>query len=147
MSVLQPRLGETWFSRHLYKIELSFFLCTFLVYMSIYSTNILSVGLSIRLQKGKRASLLMDVVILVEYVNTLIRCTIWVTAFSIVLFYCLSFYYSHLTFPVLNQTSLDSFPDFVSPTEFVLNNNATFVEFNRITMFNTIILYYSRYFP
>ncbi len=34
-------------------IELSFFLCTFFLYMSIYSTNILSVGLSVRLQKAK----------------------------------------------------------------------------------------------
>ncbi len=49
----------------IYKIELSFFVCTFLLYMSIYSTNILSIGLSGQATKGKRASLLMDVVILV----------------------------------------------------------------------------------
>ena len=36
--------------------------------MSIYSINILSVGLSGQATKGKRASLLMDVVILVLYI-------------------------------------------------------------------------------
>ncbi len=40
----------------------SHFLCTFLLYMSIYSTNILSVGLSVRLQKSFAT---MDVAILV----------------------------------------------------------------------------------
>ncbi len=34
-------------------MKLSFFVCTVLLYMSIYSTNILSVGLSVRLQKAK----------------------------------------------------------------------------------------------
>ncbi len=56
--------GETWFSRPLYKIELSFF-CAHSSYMSIYYTNTLSVGLS----KGKRSSLLMDVVILVYIID------------------------------------------------------------------------------
>ncbi len=51
-----------WFSRPLNKIELSFFACTFLLYLSIYSTNILAVG---QAPKGKRASLLTDVDILV----------------------------------------------------------------------------------
>ncbi len=40
------------FSWPLYKIELSFFVCAFHLYMTIYSTNILSVGLSVRLQKA-----------------------------------------------------------------------------------------------
>ncbi len=53
MSVCLSGFGETWFSRPLYKIELSFFVCTFLLYMNIYSTNILSVSLSVRLQKAK----------------------------------------------------------------------------------------------
>ncbi len=49
-------------------------MCTFLLYMSIYFTNILSVG---QATKGKRASLLMDVVILVLLFILLHLCTIF----------------------------------------------------------------------
>ena len=45
--------GETWFSRPLLEIELQFFLFTFLLYLNIYSINILSVGLSVSLQKAE----------------------------------------------------------------------------------------------
>ncbi len=54
MSVCLSGLGgNVIFSGPLYKIELSFFVCTFLLYISMYSTKILSVGLSVRLQKAK----------------------------------------------------------------------------------------------
>ena len=52
LSVCPSAKGETRFSRPLFKIEVCFFLCTFLIYMSTYSTNISSVGLSVR-QKCK----------------------------------------------------------------------------------------------
>ena len=59
--------GNVIFSAPIYKIKLSFFVCTFLLYMSIYSVNILSFCLSVMLQK---ALLLMDVVILDCIVST-----------------------------------------------------------------------------
>ena len=43
-------LGETKFSSSLFKIEIYFFVCRFSLYMSIYFINILSFGLSVRLQ-------------------------------------------------------------------------------------------------
>ncbi len=68
MSVRQV-YGETRFSRPLIKIEVWFLLCRFLLYMSIYSTNIFSVGLSVRLQKVKELRYLMDVVIRVIFIS------------------------------------------------------------------------------
>ncbi len=53
MSVCLSGLGGNVIFSTLYKIELSFFVCTFLLYISICSTNILSVSLSVRLQKAK----------------------------------------------------------------------------------------------
>ncbi len=45
--------GKRDFMRPYIRQSSHFFVCTFLLYMSIYSTNILSVGLSVRLQKAK----------------------------------------------------------------------------------------------
>ena len=45
--------GEMWFSRPLFKIEVSVFLCIFHWYMCIYSTDILYVSLSVRLKRQK----------------------------------------------------------------------------------------------
>ncbi len=46
-------LGGNVIFSDLNKIELSFFVCPFLLYMSIYSINFVSVVLSVRLQKAK----------------------------------------------------------------------------------------------
>ena len=44
---------ETPFSRPLIKIEVLFILCTFLLFMSIYSINISSVGMTVSLEKAE----------------------------------------------------------------------------------------------
>ncbi len=53
MSVRTSGLGGNVISQAVIKIEVHFFVCRFVLHMSIYSVNIFSVGLPVWLQKAE----------------------------------------------------------------------------------------------